>query len=126
DETENGDDTSHTIPEIIISPLAKGDAYASSVPVNHSSDIKTIEEIFRLPGLNNPIPVNETNVVGAGYNNVAVVNDLSDLFAPGAIPAPPQLSVTLSGLAQQGHTGRFLQLARIKNIGTSPAPAPMF
>ena len=126
DETENGDDTSHTIPEIIISPLAKGNAYASSVPMNHSSDIKTVEEIFGLPAVNNPIPATETNVTGVGYNNVAVVNDLSDLFVSGAIPAPPQFSITLSGLVKKAHSGRFLQLARVTNVGTSPAPAPLF
>ena len=87
DETEGGDDTNRTIPEIVISPLAKGNAYASTVPLNHSSDIKTMEEIFGLPLLNNPIPMNETNNFG-GYNNVATVNDLSDLFVPGTIPAP--------------------------------------
>ncbi len=85
DETEGGDNASFTIPEIIISPLAKGNAYASAVPQSHSSDIKTLEEIYRLPAVNNPIPLTETNTAG-GYNYVAVVNDLSDLFVPGAIP----------------------------------------
>ena len=33
DETEHGDDTNSTLPEIIISPLAKGNAYASSVVI---------------------------------------------------------------------------------------------
>ena len=88
DETERGDAADRAIPEIVISPLAKGNAYASSVSLSHSSDIKTMEEIFVLPFINNPIPVSETNVFGA-YNNVALVNDLSDLFAPGAIPVSP-------------------------------------
>ena len=87
DEAEGGDDVNHPIPEIIISPLAKGNAYASSVPMNHSSDLKTMEEIFRLPALDNPIPANETSVTGKGYNTVKSVNDLSDLFVPGAIPS---------------------------------------
>ena len=94
DEAEGGDDTNHAIPEIIISPLAKGNAYASSVPLNHSSDIKTWEEIFDLPSSTTPFPTNETNVTGIGYNNVATVNDLSDLFVPGAVPAPAKVSVT--------------------------------
>ena len=81
DETEGGDSTGFTIPEIIISPLAKGNAYASSVLLNHSSDIKTMEEIFGLPLINNPIPADETNFDG-GYNNVATVNDLSDCSCP--------------------------------------------
>src|SRR5690349_18737234 len=39
DESEGGDRTNRTIPEIVISPLAKGNAYASPVEMNHSSDI---------------------------------------------------------------------------------------
>lgn len=87
DETVGGDDVDHPLPEIIISPFAKGNAYASTVPMNHSSDLKTMEEIFRLPALHNPIPKNETNVTGKGYNTVESVNDLSDLFLPGVIPS---------------------------------------
>jgi hypothetical protein len=126
DETESGDDTSHTIPEIVISPLAKGNAFASAVPLNHSSDIKTMEEIFGLPLLNNPIPVTETGVTGVGYNNVAIVNDLSDLFVSEAIPAPPSLSVRRSPLAFEGHSGHALQVAIITNTGNSPVPAPLW
>ncbi len=126
DESENGDDTSHTIPEILISPLAKGNAYASTVPMNHSSDIKTVEELFGLPFLNNPISSAETDVTGTGYNNVAIVNDLSDLFVAGAVPAPPSLSVTRDPLALEGHTGRALQVVHISNTGTSPVPAPLW
>ena len=88
DETEQADDTAHAIGEIIISPLGKGDAFASSVELNHSSDLKTWEELFGLPFVNNPIPASETNVSGSGFNTVATVNDLSDLFAPNAIPIP--------------------------------------
>ena len=91
DETEGADTTSYTIPEIIISPLAKGNAYASSVVLSHSSDLKTMEEIFGLSFLNNPIPSGETAVVGGGYNTVASVNDLSDLFQqlPGLVVQQP-------------------------------------
>jgi hypothetical protein len=48
DETEGGDTTNYSLPEIIISPLAKGNAYASSVVMSHSSDVKTMEEIYGL------------------------------------------------------------------------------
>lgn len=85
DETEGGDDSTFALPEIVISPLAKGNAFASSVAMSHSSDIKTWEEIFSLPTLNNPIPSGETNVFG-GFNTVGSVNDLSDLFVAGVIP----------------------------------------
>jgi hypothetical protein len=90
DETERGDDLSRAIGEIIISPLSKGNAYASSVEMNHSSDLKTWEELFGLPFVKNPIPVSETNVSGMGYNNVATVNDLSDLLVASAIPRQQQ------------------------------------
>ena len=46
DETEGTDpnDYSHTMPEIVISPLAKGNAYDSTLDYTHSSDLKTWEE----------------------------------------------------------------------------------
>jgi phosphatidylinositol-3-phosphatase len=125
DETEDGDSAGFTIPEIIISPLAKGNAYASSVPLNHSSDLKTMEEIFGLPLINNPIPAAETNFDG-GYNNVATVNDLSDLFVSGAIPAAPSLSVTQGNFVLDHHTQHLLQTVQITNNGGTPAPAPLF
>jgi autotransporter-associated beta strand protein len=90
DETEGGDTSSFTIPEIMISPLAKGNAYDSTVALNHSSDLKTMQEIFQLgPSfLNNSIPTSEYNVNGPGnFNTVAGSNDLSDLFQAGVIPA---------------------------------------
>ena len=84
DETEGGDDINFTLPYIVLSPLAKGNAYASSVPLSHSSDIKTWEEVFGLSPLNNPIPAGETNVFGL-FNTVGAANDLSDLFVAGAL-----------------------------------------
>jgi hypothetical protein len=82
DESEGGDTTSYTLPEILVSPLARGNAYASSVVMSHSSDLKTMEEIFGLNYVSNAIPAGETTATGSGYNNVATVNDLSDLFQP--------------------------------------------
>ena len=84
DETESGDDTNFTLPYIVLSPLAKGNAYASGLPLSHSSDIKSWEEVFGLAELTNPIPASETNNFG-GFNSVATVNDLSDLFVAGAL-----------------------------------------
>jgi len=80
DETMHGDDTNHTLPEIVISPLAKGNAYASSVVYSHSSDLKTMDEIFGLAFQTNAIPARDLNALGTGYNQVATANDLSDLF----------------------------------------------
>ena len=98
DEAEGGDTTSYTIPEIIISPLAKGNAYASSVALSHSSDLKTMEELFGLSFLNNSNPAGETAATG-GYNTVAAVNDLSDLFVAGAVPEPSLMSLAGCGMA---------------------------
>ncbi len=113
DETEGGDSSSYTIPEMVISPLAKGNGYASSVALNHSSDIKTLQEVFGLSTgtgnglLNNTIPSNETNVNGAGnYNSVNASNDLSDLFQAGVIPpvsaVPEPCSMAAAGMAIAG------------------------
>ncbi len=107
DETENGDTSANTSTEIVISPLAhpnvNGLPYGSTVPMSHSSDLKTMEEIFQLGStLNNAIPNSETNTQGTGhYNTVSGSNDLSDLFAAGAIPStvPEPSSATLLALA---------------------------
>ena len=73
----NSDDFNHTLGEIIISPLAhanvNGLPYASPVNYTHSSDLRTMQEIFR---------------VGPFLGDAANAYDLSDLFAPGAIPIP--------------------------------------
>ena len=125
DESEGGDDTSRTLPEFVISPLAKGNAYASSVVMSHSSDLKTMEEIFGLSHVNNPIPANETNNFG-GFNNVAIANDLSDLFVPGAVPAPTSAAVTGEGFVFHPHTQTYSQVVHIANDGTSPIPEPLW
>lgn len=125
DETENGDTSNFTLPEIVISPLAKGNAYASSVPTSHSSDLKTFEEIFDLPLLNNPIPLSETNIFG-DYNNVALVNDLSDMFQPGVIPAPAILSVSQGPFITDAFTHELRQTVYITNDGNSPVNGPVF
>jgi len=65
DETESTDDTNTTLLEIILSPMAKGNAYASKAPMSHNSDLKTMDEIFGLAFQN---------------NGVASSNDLSDMF----------------------------------------------
>ncbi len=76
DESEEGDSYAVTMPEIIISPLAHpnvaGKPYASPVNLSHSSDLRTMQEIFH---------------AGTTFlRDAAKMPDLSDLFAPGAIP----------------------------------------
>jgi hypothetical protein len=74
---DNADDFDHTLGEIIISPLAhpnvNGLPYASPVNYTHSSDLRTMQEIFR---------------VGPFLGDAANAYDLSGLFVPGAIPTP--------------------------------------
>ncbi len=75
---DNADDFNHTIGEIVISPRARknvnGLPYASSVNYTHSSDLRTMQNIFH---------------VGPYMGDAANANDLSDLFDPGAVPKKP-------------------------------------
>ncbi len=78
DETEGGDTSAYTVPEIVISPLAVGNAYDSTLNYTHSSDLKTLQEVF--------------GVTSNGYNDLGgagspTTNDLSNLFQPGVIPS---------------------------------------
>ena len=83
DETEpdsadaNQDDLKHTLTEMVISPDAhpnvNGVPYASPVFFTHSSDLRTLQEIFH---------VTSPLILGDAVN----ANDLSDLFGEGAIP----------------------------------------
>jgi hypothetical protein len=81
DETEFGDDSSRTIGEIVICKHAhhnvNGVPYASPVNMTHSSDLRTMQEIFHLA-----LPF-------LGDANTQGRNDLSDLFQPGAVPRNP-------------------------------------
>jgi hypothetical protein len=86
--------------------------------MNHSSDVKTMEEIFQLGSyLNNPIPAAETNASGVGYNTVAGVNDLSDLFKAGAIPtAVPEPCLTASLIEGVGVLGIMRWRRKSRNL----------
>src|SRR5215469_1280013 len=68
DETEGGDDAAHTLEEIVISPLAKGNAYTNDFLYTHSSDLLTMERLFGV-----------SQCLGDSYQ----ATDLSDLFMPG-------------------------------------------
>jgi hypothetical protein len=75
---ENANDFNHTIGEIIISELAhpnvNGLPYASPIDYTHSSDLRTMQEIFG---------------VGPLLGDASNATDLSDLFKPGAVPKKP-------------------------------------
>jgi hypothetical protein len=74
---DNPDDLNHTLGEIVISPRAhaneNGLPFASSVALSHSSDLRTMQEIFHV-----------TNPLFLG--DAVHANDLSSLFDEGAIP----------------------------------------
>jgi len=74
---DNADDFNHTVGEIVISKRARGNngvPYASPIDFTHSSDLLTMQEIFRVEP-----------ILGDAVN----ATDLSDLFDPGAIPNKP-------------------------------------
>jgi hypothetical protein len=84
-----------TSTEIVISPLAKGNAYDSTINYDHSSDLKTWAELF---GVGAP---------GDAAN--PLVADLSDLFVAGAIngnvaaaPEPSTWAMMILGFAGIG------------------------
>jgi hypothetical protein len=114
DETENGDSTAFTLPEIVISPLARGNAYASPLSFTHSSDLKTLEELF---GVFDP----NTGAFLGGANSPNT-SDLSDLFLPGAIiPEPTSFGLFALGAAA---LGGWRWLRRRKVARTSPCFFP--
>jgi len=80
---DNPDDFNHTVGEIIISPLAHenvgGLPYASAIPYSHSSDLRTMQEIFHVRATGS----------SPWLGDAANANDLSDLFQPGVIPTRP-------------------------------------
>jgi len=127
DETESTDDTNTTLPYIIISPMAKGNAYASTLPYNHSSDLKTMDEIFGLAYQTNAIPANGS---GLGYYDAqndgkydyvdghsATIYDLSDFFQ-GVPPVPP-----VAGTAYYARPANVSLLVKISNLLTNVTDA---
>jgi phosphatidylinositol-3-phosphatase len=101
DETEGDEDAGSTAgfegTEIIISPLAKGDAYTNTTLYTHSSDLKTLQDIFGV-----------ADGGAGGYLGASGdATSLSDLFKPGAIPgAVPEASTwVMMGLGFVGLAG---------------------
>ena len=75
---DNADDFNHTVGEIVISSRAhknvNGVPYASPLNYTHSSDLRTMQEIFH---------------VGPFLGDAVNALDLSDLFDAGAVPNKP-------------------------------------
>jgi hypothetical protein len=76
DETEGGNTTDYTVPLVVVSRLAQGNAYDSTLPYTHSSGLKSIEELFGVYGSGGAF---------LGDANTPGTNDYSDLLAPGAL-----------------------------------------
>ncbi len=114
DGTTNQDDFSHTIPEIVISPLAhanvNGIPYASSVDFTHSSDLRSMQKIF--------------GVDDAFLLDAAFAPDLADLFAADALNGP--LSITRSGYVRDRRTGHWYQQVTVKNTGATQLAGSVF
>jgi hypothetical protein len=110
DETEHGNTTSFTIPEIVISPLARGNAYNSTLAYTHSSDLKSMQELF---GVSAP------GGAFLGDANTPGTNDLSDMFVPGVF-TPASLGGTVfknSGQDHQVAAGLTIVLSGINDAG---------
>ena len=92
DETEGdqglGTTDGFTSMEIVISPLAKGNAYTNTIQYTHSNDLKTIQEI--------------TGVDGTPLGGAAGAYDMRDLYKAGAIPEPATWAMMLTGLGLVG------------------------
>jgi hypothetical protein len=146
DETEgsNQNDFQHTLTEIVISPLAKGNAYASTLNYTHSSDLNTLQKIFQVTGntnsgfLNdaaNPSNPTPAALVGArtelgggpsGYGT-GTAYDLSDLFQPGVIPSTiPTTSITPGGYVLNRRNNTVTQTVTVTNYLSSAISTPVY
>src|SRR5262249_652832 len=108
DETERGNSTSFPLPEIVISPLAKGNAFNSTLTYTHSSDLLSLQELFGVKGPDGNF---------LGDSNTAGTNDLSDMFVAGVFD-PSILSGTVfknSGQDHQGMAGLTVVLTGIND-----------
>ena len=80
DESEGGDTSLFTIPEIIISKDAVGNAFDVTEFLTHSADLLTFEELFQLG-----------QCLGASCDSL----DLSAFFQAGSVPVPEPASLAL-------------------------------
>jgi hypothetical protein len=85
DESEGGDTSQFTIPEIIISKDAVGNAFDVTTPLTHSADLLTEEEIFQLG-----------QCLGASCDSPDLAPFFQAASIPGSLPEPA--SITLFGL----------------------------
>jgi hypothetical protein len=149
DETEgtNSNDMNHTLTEIVISPLCKGNAFASTVNNDHSSDVNTWQKVFGVVGntptgfLNFAAQPSNTSGSFAGVGNghgalgwgtggldgAGQALDLSDLFVAGTIPANlPGLNLTASGYTFNRHANVYGQTVTVTNALSTAITNPIY
>lgn len=153
DETEGSpqNDFYHTLLEIVISPLAKGNAYNSTLNYTHSSDLATMQEVFGVaantptgylndaanPSIPTPTGVTVTVNNGQGLQTATgqpffgfgtgIAQDLSDLFQPGVIPAGiPALTYTPSNYAFNRRTNQYSQTVTVTNTASVTVNGPIY
>jgi hypothetical protein len=101
DETEGDEDVGSTAgfdgAELIISPLAKGNAFTNNILYTHSSDLVTLQNIFGVAG----------GSAGGDLGASGGANSLADLFKPGVIPSaiPEPSTWVMMGLGFVGLAG---------------------
>jgi len=90
DETEGAGTATagFTSMEIVISPLAKGNAYTNTIQYTHSNDLQTVQEILGVSGT--PL-----GAAAGAYN-------MGDLYKAGAIPEPAAWTMMLVGAGLVG------------------------
>jgi hypothetical protein len=158
DETEgsNQNDFNHTLTDIVISPLSKGNAYDSLVNLTHSSDVATMQRIFAVTAntptgyLNDAANASNSSNGMTGTSQQANANplytsaftqaasptggfgtstaqDMSDLFQAGVIPANiPGLSFTASGYSLNRRSGANTQSVTVTNTLDEPYTDPIY
>jgi hypothetical protein len=136
DETEgsNRDDFKHTLAEIVISPLAKGNAYVSNLNYTHSSDLNTLQKIYQVTAntptgyLNDAAKASNSSGASTGVGfGTGTAFDLSDLFLPNVIPASiPTTRIAASPYVINRRTNTITQTVTVTNLLSVPITDPVY